>query len=321
MSPTRPVARWHGGKWRLAPWIIENMPPHRTYVEPYCGAASVLMRKPRSRVEVLNDSYERIVNAFRVIREHPRELEFALRHTPYAEVEYHRALEVSPDPLEDARRLLVVGQQARGSSGSCNNGRHSGWRRGVRPKGEHSANGWSRIWQQVEAWAERLRDVYLECCPALDLVRRWDAPDTVFYVDPPYLWSTRSSSSRDSAYGDREMSDKEHEELAEVLSGCTGMVVLSGYRSALYDSLFHGWRRVEREAFADGGAARTECLWISPNAEKSALGGQLRLIDQDGTGGVHLTKKTTTSAIGLVAIQRKFSELYRARCQTEVVWQ
>lgn len=263
---TRPVARWHGGKWRLAPWIISNMPPHRIYVEPYCGAASVLMRKPRSRVEVLNDSYERIVNAFRVIREHPGELEEALRHTPYSETEYRRAREISLDPLEDARRVIILGQQSRGSSGVCDYGRHSGWRRGVRPKGEHSADEWGRVWLQVEAWADRLRNVFLECRDALDVIRRWDAPDALIYVDPPYVWSTRSKSSRGSAYGDREMSDEEHVELAGVLHECTGMVILSGYRSELYDELFHDWTHVERAACADAGVKRQESLWLSPTA-------------------------------------------------------
>jgi DNA adenine methylase len=283
-KPSRPVVRWHGGKWRLAPWIISHLPPHRIYVEPYCGAASVLMRKPRSKVEVLNDNYERIVNAFRMIRERPRELEEALRHTPYSEVEYQRAKEISPDPLEDARRLIVVGYQSRGNSESCG-GKHSGWRRSAHLQGTHPAKGWGCIWTHVEAWADRLRNVFLECRDALDVIRRWDMPDTVFYVDPPYMLSTRSPSIRGSAYGKREMSDKAHEALAEQLLHCAGMVVLSGYRSDLYNSLFRDWQRIERDSFTDSGTVRTECLWISPKAEQNNLLKQIHLLEQEDLVG------------------------------------
>jgi hypothetical protein len=68
-APTRPALRYHGGKWRLAPWIIGNFPPHRTYVEPYGGAASVLLRKRRCYAEVYNDLDSEIVNVFRVLRD------------------------------------------------------------------------------------------------------------------------------------------------------------------------------------------------------------------------------------------------------------
>jgi len=64
--PTRSLLRYFGGKWAIAPWVLSHLPPHRIYVEPFGGAASILLRKPRSRIEVYNDLDEEIVGIFRI---------------------------------------------------------------------------------------------------------------------------------------------------------------------------------------------------------------------------------------------------------------
>jgi DNA adenine methylase len=272
MKPQRPMVRYHGGKWRVAPWIIDHLPPHKTYVEPFCGAGSVLMRKPKahSRIEVLNDKNGRLVNAFRVIRDpkqslHLREM---LRMTPYSESEYRAAREQADDPVEDARRLIVLGHQARGSTGASG-GKLSGWRRGIRPHGPTTADEWAGRHNHVMAWADRLRSVYLENTESATIIERWDGPDTVFYVDPPYVQETRTQGLGSYAF---EMTDDQHRDLAELLNRVQGYVVLSGYASKLYDvELYPGWRRVERPVMADNQKSATEVLWLSPNTLDTEL--------------------------------------------------
>ena len=272
-APARPVLRWYGGKWRIADWLIALMPQHGAYVEPFAGSFSVGMRKPRVPVEVLNDRDERLVNVFRVLRDPVQadRLYALLKLTPYSFCEYMQARERSNDPVEDARRMLVLGAQSHGASGAAG-GKLSGWRRGNREaqgkKGSGgAANSYAREWAnlhgQVQAWVDRLAGVYIECDEALSIVGRWDAPDTLFYVDPPYLHSTRIGAR--SVYR-HEMTDADHVQLAERLKACHAMVMVSGYPSALYEDLYAGWQRYDCATRADNNARRTECVWLNAAA-------------------------------------------------------
>lgn len=116
----QPVLRYHGGKFRLAPWIIEFFPPHQIYVEPFGGAAGVLIQKPRSHGEVYNDLDGDIVNLLRVLRS-PEQRQLLLEQlvlTPYARAEFDLAYEDSTDPVERARRTCVRATMGFGSAGA-----------------------------------------------------------------------------------------------------------------------------------------------------------------------------------------------------------
>ncbi|MYE01106.1 MAG: DNA adenine methylase, partial [Alphaproteobacteria bacterium] len=116
---SRPALRWHGGKWRLAPWIIDHMPEHRVYVEPYAGAASVLLRKPRAYSEVYNDLDGEVVGLFRILRDPVQAARLAelLELTPYARSEFEAAYAACTCPVETARRLVVRSFQGFGADG------------------------------------------------------------------------------------------------------------------------------------------------------------------------------------------------------------
>jgi DNA adenine methylase len=257
----RPVLRWHGGKWMLAPWIISHFPAHRIYVEPFGGAASVLVRKDRSYAEVYNDLDDDVVNLFRVLRSaDARHLVTALELTPFSRLEFMEAYAPCGDAVERARRLVIRSFMGFGSNGHA---RSTGFRANSNRSGTTPAHDWVNYSKSLPALIDRLAGVIIEHRQAAEVIRQHDSDQTLFYVDPPYVFSTRSDLTRDYAH---EMSDADHVVLAGVLHEVAGMVVLSGYPSPLYQELYGQWHRVERAALADSAAPRTEVLWMNDAA-------------------------------------------------------
>ena len=268
LMPVRPVMRYHGGKWTLAPWIISHFPKHRVYTEVYGGAGSVLMRKPRSHSEVFNDLDGDVVNLFRVLRDRGPEIIRLLTFTPYAREEFDLTFERSGDAMEDARRMVMRATMGFGSTvtrpTTADRPMRTGFRNGSRQSGTSPGSDWRELPEKLLRVVDRLRGVVIENREAARLLQQLDAPDALHYVDPPYVHSTRGAHAGSSHCGYRhEMSDEDHENLAAVLNGLDGQVAISGYRSALYDRLYQRWRRVERRALADGGKERVEVLWMN----------------------------------------------------------
>lgn len=255
----RPVLRYHGGKWRLAPWILSHFPEHTNYVEPYAGGASVLLRKPRCYAEIYNDRDEEIVNVFKMLRERGPELRDQLRLTPFSRLEHANAYEHSNDPLERARRTIVKSAMGYGSDGIKNN---TGFRSYARKeRGTIPAHDFANYIDALEFAIERLQGVVIENLHARDVIQKQDGSGTLFYVDPPYVHSTRSASQPEQYRF--EMSDDDHRELAALLHSVKGKVVLSGYDCPLYQELYERWRHDECVAFADGARKRKEVLWLN----------------------------------------------------------
>ncbi len=270
--PQRPAVRYHGGKWKLADWIIGQFSSHRIYTEAFGGGASVLLRKPRSYGEIYNDRDGEIVNLFRVLRDEGDKLLRALELTPFSRDEFMLSYESHQDPLEQARRTLVRSYQGFGSAAIC--GEISGFRANCKRAGTTPAGDWRNYPGAVPSLIDRLRGVVIENRDAIEVLRHHDGSDTLHYVDPPYVHSTRSKKTRGTvtrkAYR-YEMDDEQHREMAEVLRSLTGTVVLSGYRCDLYDEIYSGWRRIDRTAMADGARGRTESLWLSKEARQRDL--------------------------------------------------
>lgn len=261
---SRPIVRWHGGKWKLAPWIIAHFPHHRTYTEAFGGGASVLLRKPRSYAEIYNDLDGEIVNLFRIARDHGDDLRRLLEITPFARDEFILSYATSDDPLEQARRTVARSFMGFGSN---SHNRATGFRANSNRSGTTPAHDWKNYPAALPALVERLRGIAIENRDAADVLTAHDGPETLHYVDPPYVAETRDKG------GDyrHEMTNEDHEGLADVLKSLHGMVVLSGYPSSLYQRLYGVWHRIERQALADGARQRTEVLWLNP-AAADALG-------------------------------------------------
>jgi DNA adenine methylase len=259
----KPPFTYFGGKLSIADRIADMLPPHEHYIEPFAGSLAVLLAKRPSRIETANDLDGRLVNFWRVLRDRPADLERACFLTPHSRAELGASDDLTVvDDLERARRVWVALTQGRG--GSLRPGR--GWRHYADPAGTGSSfpTYLATYAGRLAPAAAMLRNVSLECRPALDVIAAYGAHDgNLIYADPPYEASTRAQQRNDYVVEMR--GEDEHRELAEALRACRAAVVLSGYGSPLYEGLYDGWYRAEINATADNGAAdkraRTEVLW------------------------------------------------------------
>lgn len=262
---TRPALRYHGGKFRLAPWLLQFFPEHRVYTEAFGGAAGVLLQKPRSHGEVYNDLDGDVVNFFRVLRDPDQRahLEVAIRETPYARAEFEEAWLPADDPLERARRLCIRAQMGFGSAGATKG--TTGLRVDLKRRFTTAQQDWASYPGAIAAAGARFAGVLIENRPAVDVLQQHDSPDTLHFVDPPYVFETRVM--RKGGGYRHELTDDDHVELLAVLTELQGMVVLSGYACELYEQALAGWRRFETQSRISAGRGtvlRTEVVWLNP---------------------------------------------------------
>jgi DNA adenine methylase len=279
MTPTRPALRWHGGKWLLADWIIGFFPEHRVYVEPFGGAASVLLQKPRAYAEVYNELDDEVVNFFAVVRgeRSARRLRRALELTPFSRCEFRNAYRRTKDPVERARRLVIrafMGFGSNAHASQANGHRSTGFRGNSNRSGTTPAHDWASYPAALDLIIARMRGVVIENRDAMRVMRTYDRADTLFYLDPPYLPDLRSPSGKADVRWRmyrHEMTEADHVRLLAFVCQLKGMVVLSGYPSALYDKHLPGWHCFKKKAFADGARPRIEAVWINKACQDAQL--------------------------------------------------
>jgi len=239
----RIVFGWYGGKFSHLGWLLPLLPECHHYCEPFAGSAAVLLNRAPSPVETYNDIDGEVVNFFRELRDHSEELLRLIALTPFAREELYGALTSSPEtatPTERARRFFVRARQARtGLAQTVTLGRWANCKNTSRAGMSGVVSRWLGSVDDLPEIASRLLRVQIENRPAIDVIRLYDDERTLFYCDPPYPHASRGDAK---AYA-FEMSDTDHEELAQALSACKGKVAISGYRCELMDSLYHEWRR------------------------------------------------------------------------------
>ncbi len=259
----RPPVKWHGGKYYLSKELIPYFPEHHTYLEPYGGAASALLNKDPSAVEIYNDLNDKITNLFRVIKHNGQEFQRQLTLTPYNEVEFNDSLFSKPcDPVERAVRDFVNLRQSIGGRGDAFS---LTLHRSRRHMADVVSGYLSAIDEQLPLIMDRLREVQILCRPAIEVIRKWDDPNAFIYCDPPYLPVTRVSTK---VY-ENEMTSDQHVALGEVLKECKSKVMISGYPSELYNNwLYKGWTVVtfdiaNHAASGDTKQRKQETIWMN----------------------------------------------------------
>jgi len=256
--------KWHGGKSYSADRLVALMPSHLHYVEPFAGGLSVLLAKDYEGVsEVVNDRDGRLTNFWNVLRDEKTFAKFRrmAEATPFSQAEWEKAAEPSGDAVVSAFRFFVrVRQSLAGRQDRFAPPSRSRTRRGM----NEQAAAWLTAVEGLPEVHARLKRVYVLNQDAVDVIRKEDGRDTLFYLDPPYHPSTRTAPE---VYT-HEMDDAAHRRLLDVVTACKGKVVLSGYDCPLYAARLAAWQRFDFEVpnHAAGGRSKrrmVETVWTN----------------------------------------------------------
>jgi DNA adenine methylase len=278
---------WFGGKGRMLAKLMRHVPKGgRPYCEPYMGAASLFFAREPAPVEVLNDIDGDLVNLFRCLQDKAtfEELKHRIRYTLYARSEFGRALDILKDesvtdPVQRAWAFFVALNQGFGGKKPTGIGN---WGRSFAPAGgcAHGNSRWMMRLSMLDDWHLRLLRAQIDSRDALEVIRYWDAPDAVFYVDPPYHHGVRIEKNAFAV----EPSHNHHMRLVETLLACEGAVVLScydhpvyspleeaGWTATRYQTVCHAAGKVRGSKLQGAGTAylhapRTEVVWANPKA-------------------------------------------------------
>lgn len=256
--------KWHGGKHYLAKQIVQLMPEHIHYVEPFFGGGSVLLNKSAEGVsEVVNDVHKELTNFWRVLQDEKKFAKFSriVEAVPFSQVEWEDSHQRAESSVKEAVRFFIRCRQSRAGKFDCF---ATMSRNRTRRKMNEQASSWLTAVEALPAVANRLKRVVIMCDEATKVIRMQDGKNTLFYLDPPYVHESRVTTSD----YDFEMSADQHVELLETIENCKGSVILSGYPNDLYESRLKNWRVVDiiidnKASSAKEKPRKTERIWMN----------------------------------------------------------
>ena len=270
-----PPLNYFGGKWKSAPWYIENMPPHKTFVDLFGGGCNIILRKPRSKYEIYNDLDGEVINFFRIIQNPDtcQKLFRLLKRIPYAREAFYDAYNPTDDTIQRAANLAIKSHMSIHVSAMWK-GKGSNFHSTTRSSRFHATT-WIKFQRTIPQVRQRLQGVVIENKDAIKLIPQFDYPDTLFFADPPYMPETRKGAS----YG-CEMTPEQHAALLDALIQAQGNAMVCGYDNQLYREKLAGWKLLTRkgQAMMSGHKGRIECLWIKMPMEEKTGGVQQSLL-------------------------------------------
>lgn len=268
----RPLLRYFGAKWRLADWIISQFPSHTQYVEPFAGSAAVLFKKHPSKQEVINDVNSDLFSLYSILRDKSKtkELKRLLEWTLYSRdendfIKTHQH-ERTGDELEDARRYIARVYMNIGGHTS----QMTGFRVDNKVNGsvgyKTTQNQYLDVVRLLFKYHSRLQSVIVENLDYQRIIEKYDTPETLFYVDPPYPKESRSGGNYK-----HEFTTEDHRNLVDVLHKTEGKWILSGYHCELYDELYAGLRTETKTTIDMCLQQKTEVLWMNYEPTQGTL--------------------------------------------------
>lgn len=275
----KPVLSYYGGKQTIANRLLELFPPHTGYVEPFCGGATMLFKKPQSYsdFEVLNDLNDWVITLYRVMQDEAQAARLLrmLDWTPHSHAEHRRAADILKNGCDDdVKTAWAVWLQCNMSFGKQMFG---GWAFGPAKRGHeycHLPLDTDNKKQNLEEQKKRLKLVFLESLDAVACIQKWDRPGMLFYCDPPYPGTDQGHY--------KGYTQADFERLIQTIDTAQGSFVLSCYPN---EAVPTHWQKVEiikhctirKESNGAKRQTRTECIWIVDRSEGNQGYGQKRL--------------------------------------------